>query len=410
MIGKDDSMNVKSIKEQYRLRDICLKERLEDILPIVMNQSKTDAWVIASKEYHEDPIFSLLVPAAYLTARRVTMMVFVKQQDSIRRFSLSYPDEQLDMVYENYWQRDKESQMEALNRLCKEFDVQCISVNTSSESAFADGLSVGLLEEMKVNLDPIYVQRLCCDKLLPIKLMEIRTKTELSLYPHVLQTAFQVIEDTFSKKNIIPGITTCEDLEWHMKQMVQDMGLHFWFSPTIDLQREGSDARFYGVIEKGDYLHCDFGIKYMNLCTDTQRNAYVAKDGETSIPKKIVEGFAINNRFQDIVREQFKLGKTGNEVFVDATTQAKQEGIQPCLYSHPCNVYGHGPGTIIGLYSQQEPIPDRGDIALDYHSVFALELNIQYKDMTFYSEETVLFDETGVQFLYPGRETIYFIQ
>lgn len=403
-------MNIKSIKEQYRLQDICLKERLEDIIPMVMKDSKADAWVIASKEYHEDPIFSLLVPASYLTARRITMMVFLKQADQIRKFSLSFPDEELDKYYESYWNREVETQMEALNRLCKEFDVKSISLNTSSSSAFADGLSVGLLEEIKQSIDTTYVERIMCDELLPIKVMEIRTKTELTLYPHVLETAFHVIEDTFSKKNIIPGKTTCEDLEWHMKQMVNDMGLEFWFAPTIDLQREGSGPRYYGVIEKGDLLHCDFGIKYMNLCTDTQRNAYVAKDGEVELPEKIQKGFKVNNRFQDIVRENFVVGRTGNEVFSASVAQAKKEGIKPCLYSHPCNVYGHGPGTIIGLYSQQEPIPGRGDIVLDYNTVFALELNIQYEDMTFYSEETVLFDESGVQFLYKGREDIYFIK
>lgn len=401
---------IKSVKEQYALRDQILKERLEDLLPCVMKDSKADAWIIASKEYHEDLIFPLLVPASYLTARRVTMLAFVKEQGNIRRFSLSLPDEELDQYYESYWDYQKESQSDALNRLFEEFKVQHIAWNTSEESAFADGLSIGLYKEFQREIKPCYVEKFMEDKLLPMKLMEIRTKTEKALYPHVLQAAFSVIEDTFSKKNIIPGVTTCADLEWHMKQMVNDMGLTFWFAPTIDLQREDQGPRYYGVIEKGDLLHCDFGIKYMNICTDTQRNAYVAKDNETAIPEKIQKGFAVNNRFQDIVRENFAEGRTGNEVFTLSIEQAKKEGIKPCLYSHPCNIYGHGPGTVIGLYSDQNPIPVRGDIKLSYDTVFALELNVQYEDMTFYSEETVLFDETGVQFLYPGRDEIYFIK
>lgn len=401
---------IKKMKEQYELQDSILQERLNDLLPVVMANSKADAWVIASKEYHEDPIFSSIVPASYLTARRVTMMAFIKDQGKIRRFSISLPDEDLDKYYESYWDYQKETQNEALNRLFHEFNVQHIAWNTSSESAFADGLSIGLLEEFRKEIDAVYVDRFMEDKLLPLKLMELRTKTEKALYPHVLEAAFSVIEDTFSKKNILPGTTTCEDLEWHMKQMVTDMGLTYWFSPTIDLQRKGQGPRYYGVIEQGDLLHCDFGIKYMNICTDTQRNAYVAYDDETQVPQRIKKGFAINHRFQDIVSENFKKGCSGNDVFIASIAQAKKEGITPCLYSHPCNVYGHGPGTIIGLYSQQEPIPVRGDILLDYDTVFALELNIQDGDMTFYSEETVLFDESGVQFLYPGRDDIYLIK
>lgn len=401
---------IKSVKEQYEIRDQILKERLDVLLPKVMNASKADAWIIASKEYHEDLLFPLLVPASYITARRVTMLAFIKDQGNIRRFSISLPDQDLEQYYERYWDHQKESQSEALNRLFHEFDVQAIAWNTSEESAFADGLSSGLYKQYQREIEPMFVERFMEDKLLAIKLMEIRTETEKSLYPHVLEAAFSVIEDTFSNQTIIPGVSTCADLEWHMKQKVQDMGLEFWFSPTIDLQRVGKGPRHYGVIEKGDLLHCDFGIKYMNICTDTQRNAYVAKDDELEIPDHILKGFAQNNRFQDIVCENFQLGHTGNEVFTASIEQAKKEGIHPCLYSHPCNVYGHGPGTLMGLYSKQEEIPIRGDICLDYDTVFALELNIQYEDMTFYSEETVLFDALGVHFLYPDRDKIYFVK
>ena len=48
---------IKSIKEQYELKDKILKERLEQLLPKIMRNSKADAWVIACKEYHEDLLF-----------------------------------------------------------------------------------------------------------------------------------------------------------------------------------------------------------------------------------------------------------------------------------------------------------------------------------------------------------------
>lgn len=405
---------MKSVKEQYALQNNILQERLDIILPDVMKRSQADCWIIASKEYNEDILFDAITPASYLTARRVTILVFLKDNGRIRRISLSLPDQDLEKYYEAYYNPKQETQIEALNRLLKEFNPKKIALNRSQEFAFSDGLSAGLYTWLCEEIEECYVERFMQDDLLAIKLLEIRTETELKLYPHVLDAAFSVIEDTFSKKNIIAGVTTCQDLEFHMLQMVQDMGLTCWFSPTIDLQRESAGPRFYGTIEKGDYLHCDFGIRYMNICTDTQRNAYVAKDEETEVPSYIKEGFAINNRFQDIVRSCFQQGKTGNEVFLEAIAQAKKEGIKPCLYSHPCNFYGHGPGTTIGLYSNQNPIPVKGDIELDYNTVFALELNVEAcvegKDMTFYSEETVLFDENGVQFLYKDRDQIYFIK
>ena len=72
----------------------------------------------------------------------------------------------------------------------------------------------------------------------------------------------------------------------------------------MDLQREGeAGERITGVIQRGDLLHCDFGIRYLNMCTDTQRLAYVAREGESEVPEDLRNGMKVNNRFQDIVRE-----------------------------------------------------------------------------------------------------------
>ena len=81
-------MKIRSLKEQYALKDQCLKERLEIILPQVMEDADVDMWIVASKEYHEDPTFKAMVPAEYLTARRITMFAFSKEADGIHRYSL----------------------------------------------------------------------------------------------------------------------------------------------------------------------------------------------------------------------------------------------------------------------------------------------------------------------------------
>ena len=104
-----------------------------------------------------------------------------------------------------------------------------------------------------------------------------------------------------------------------------------------------------------------------------------------------------------------------NQELVDKGIKAyKEEGIEAVLYSHPCNMYGHGPGPTIGLWNQQSAIPIKGDIELDVNTVYALELNVKVpccgKDYYIYTEETVLLDENGVQFLYEGRDRITLIR
>ncbi len=84
------------------------------------------------------------------------------------------------------------------------------------------------------------------------------------------------------------------------------------------------------------------------------------------------------------------------------------------LYSHPCNMYGHGPGPTIGLWSNQGEIPVHGDVVVDENTCWALELNVQApaqgREKCFiYTEETVLLDSAGVHFLHEGRDQITFI-
>ena len=133
-------MKIRSVKEQYEQRNICLRERLEQILPQVMRESEADLWLHASKEYHEDPTFRALTPADYPTARRVTMFAFVKDGDEVIRYSLSMPDAHLEEFYTPYWKFGQESQLDALKRLLEQYDPQKIAINASANFAFCDGL------------------------------------------------------------------------------------------------------------------------------------------------------------------------------------------------------------------------------------------------------------------------------
>ena len=405
-------MKIRSLKEQYALKDQCLKERLEIILPQVMEDADVDMWIVASKEYHEDPTFKAMVPAEYLTARRITMFAFSKEADGIHRYSLSMPDKSVAKFYESKWQFGKEDQMVALKRLIEEKDPKRIALNMSKEFAVCDGFSIGLYQMFKESLGEDIMNKMVNDDLLAMKFMEIRTPTELKLMPEVMSVAHDIMERMYTTDVIKPGITTTNDLEWFMKEEVNKLGLTYWFEPTMDLQRKNGDESRYDscVIQKGDLLHCDFGIYYMNMCTDTQRLGYVANDDEDTMPQYLLDGMKVGNRFQDIVRENMIVGRTGNEVFEAAMKQAKEESIQAMLYSHPCNMYGHGPGPTIGLFSNQNAIPIKGDVKLSNNTVYALELNVKVDDYYYFLEETVALTDDGVNFLYKDRDKITFIK
>ena len=62
-----------NIIERNRLQDKMLKERLETVIPKIMKETGTEFWIIASREYNEDPVFSCITPTAYPTARRISI-------------------------------------------------------------------------------------------------------------------------------------------------------------------------------------------------------------------------------------------------------------------------------------------------------------------------------------------------
>lgn len=404
-----------SLQEQRIIYDKCLEERLETIVPKVLNDYGVDAWIIACKEYHEDFVFHVLTPSTYPTARRTSMLVFIKQGDVFKRFSLCMPDKAIMKYYEQYYKFNQEEQITALNRLFDEYKPNKIAINLSEEFTYGDGLSYGIYQTLLNGLKEEHKAKLMSEAMIPIKVMELRTPTELEVHPLVMKEAFSIIEEVFSTKTIVPGKTTTTDLEFALMEKTIEAGYEYWFQPTIDKMHYGNtNSRHTGVIQYGDLLHCDFGIKYLNICTDTQRLAYVASKEETNIPSWMLEGFKIANRFQDIVCESMKEGITGNECLHIALDKAKQEGIKPCLYSHPCNLYGHGPGPTIGLWNNQDYIPGSGNITLSYNTTYALELNITHEyegiPYTFCLEETIALKEDGCEFLYPNRDQIYFVK
>ncbi len=65
-----------TLREQAAVQQAWLEERLETVLPDVMRQHGVDMWVVAMREYNEDPVFRALVAPTTFAARRRTIYLF----------------------------------------------------------------------------------------------------------------------------------------------------------------------------------------------------------------------------------------------------------------------------------------------------------------------------------------------
>jgi Xaa-Pro aminopeptidase len=100
----------------------------------------------------------------------------------------------------------------------------------------------------------------------------------------------------------------------------------------------------------------------------------VLREGETGPPAGLVQALARSNRLQDIVMEEIRPGRTGNEILASARKRMRGAGIDGTIYSHPIGLNGHGAGPLIGLWDYQEGVPGRGDHRVLPNMWFSVEL------------------------------------
>lgn len=376
-----------SMREQTDIQQQWLRLRLERVLPALMRKHGVAMWLVICREYNEDPVFGALAAPTVFAARRRTMLVFFDRggEKGIERLALGGGSN--GGLYEVYRDPETENrelwgegQWALLRKLIAERNPRNIAIDISATHSFSDGLSAGEYEKLQAALGPELGKRLVRAEDLPLEYLYLRLPEMLPLYKQMMETVHGIIARSFSNEIITPGKTTNQDVVWYMRQQVNDLGLGTWFHPTVRVQRKGAgipsnlaeDAPV--VIERGDVLHCDFGITALGLATDTQHMAYVLRAGETDAPAGIKQALANTNRMQDILFEQMRPGRTGNEVLADAIRAMKAERINGTFYTHPIGDHGHGAGPLIGLWDRQEGVPGRGDVKLLPETWYAIEL------------------------------------
>ena len=270
-----------------------------------------------------------------------------------------------------------DEQWQLLKRVIEERQPQTIHVNISRVSAFSDGLTVGEYDGMRDALGPAWTSRLRSSDDLALELIATRLADEETAFRRMQEVVWGIIDTAFSSVVITPGVTRTQDVVWWMRQKVNDLGLGSWFQPSVSVQRRGASDAELGdnpVIQRGDVLHCDFGIVAYRLTTDTQHMGYVLLEGETGPPAGLRRALENSNKLQDIVMSELRAGRTGNEILRASLAKMRAAGIDGTVYSHPIGTHGHGAGPLIGLWDRQNGVPGRGDAKVIPNMWYSIEL------------------------------------
>ena len=383
-----NSFNAQILDEKDRAQKIneILKYRFENILPDLMDKTDIDMWVLISREYNEDPVLKTMLPAEWLNARRRTILVFYRNKENNTLDKLAVARYNFGENIISAW--DKESQPNQwlrLNEIIEERNPKKIGLNFSKHFNIADGLDKTDYDEFMSNISSLNKKKIVSAQKLATAWIETRTSQEMEIYKQIVTITKQIINEAFSTSVIQIGETTTTDLEWWMRQKVTDLGLETWFHPSIDIQRSseinGDHLRSFSnrpsenIIQRGDLLHCDFGITYLRLNSDCQQMAYILHDNEKDVPYYLKEAFKDANQLQDILTSNFLHGNSGNEILLNSLKEAKKKGLRPSIYTHPLGSYGHSSGPTIGMWDSQGGVEGTGDYPLNYNTVYAIELN-----------------------------------
>ncbi len=376
-----------------------LRKRLDTFLPPLMRKHGIDMWVIPMREYTEDPVFAALVAPETFAARRRTIYVFFDKCAAsgspataacVERIALGGTSQggvfearrstkaaagdigrgqQAELWGDEQWQ--------ILKTVIEERNPRVIGINRSTVFAFSDGLTSGELKGMTAALGDTWTSRFRDAEGLPLELIAVRLPEEEAFFRRMQELVWQLTQEMFSSRQITPGKTRTSDLVWWWRHRLNELGLHTWFQPSVSVQRKGMTAEQIGsdpIIQPRDVLHCDVGITAARLNTDTQHNAYVLGPGETDAPAGIKKALANANVLQDIVMEEIRPGRTGNEILAAALARMRAKEITGTVYSHPIGLHGHGAGPLIGLWDYQDGVPGRGDAKVIPSMWYSIEL------------------------------------
>jgi len=163
-------------------------------------------------------------------------------------------------------------------------------------------------------------------------------------------------------------------------------------------------------------VHIDFGITYMGLSSDWQKNAYVLRPGETDAPAGLQHALANTHALQDaLMLRAARPGRTAGEVYRLAMQEMQQKDITAQIYSHPLGNQGHGLGASIDYRSAQQV--DNAAKRLRLGSYISIELNTltpvpewDNQKVFVMEEDPAYLTEEGWKFFVPRQEKFYLIQ
>ncbi len=413
-----------SLREQQAVRESWLKKRLDTMLLPMMRQQNVSMWIVTNEEFHADPVTAYIAPPLPYVGRR-DFFIFADRGDKLDRIAIvRYPEEHLKYFFEIL--NPPGSEIAAtLRRLVEERNPKTIALNIGGRRGATDGLTHEAYKFLTEAVGPTYAPRFVSAAPLIVEYMDTRLPEELEHYRTAVAVTDVLTQRAFSNEVITPGKTTVGDVRWWFLQQVNNLGLDVWFQPDLRIQRHnrepGKTQQFLSVteesavIQRGDVIHIDCGVKYMGLSTDWQKMGYVLRQGEKDVPEGLKKALANTNRLQDALFAHIKPGVRGQEIYDATMADMKKLGIEAMIYSHSVGNQGHALGASIDFRrssagtSLEPPFREGSYTAIELNTSTPVpEWNGQ--KVTIMMEDDAYLTKDGMKWFRPRQTSFYVIR
>jgi Xaa-Pro aminopeptidase len=331
-------------------------DKLESMLQPFMRKHGVDMWIIMTRENDPDPVVQLFGDQEITASGHRNAYIFFDPGEGrpLERTILGthvrghlvpfFPD--LPVTGHGY---GEEGLAPHLRDFVHARDPRVIAINRSRTITMADGISLEAYDYLVDAIGPRYAARLTSAEPIVIDYVSHRTPGELEISLEASWITWNILRRAFSNEVITPGKTTSEDVYWWIVSEWRNQHLDFNFPASITIRRQGLDGTLAmhhaPVIEPGDLIHVDFGVKLMGIVTDQQKQIYVLRPGEREPPEGIRALFAQSVRMAEIIAEELTPGVEGREVKARAEARGLQEGIRNLVYSHAQGNWVHDAGA-----------------------------------------------------------------
>ncbi len=401
--------------------------RIDAFLLDSMRAADLDAWIILTREGNFDPLsedFGFHLGRGALIfldlGDRASRWAVVSSLDLVPLRQSGIYDEIIGFERNQSFEEVLE---EVLGRALEGLEIERIGINTSETSGIADGLTATFLELLKRALGPRRSSQLVSAETAVLSFRSKKLPEEIDIYRRAVAATRDILHETFTGGFLRPGVTTQAELRDHVQALAAERGY-----TELSWEREACPGVYSGlftdlshaepsarVIQPGDILWVDFGVRDSGLATDMIRAGYLLRPGETEPPAEVQRMFTTLLAANRAAVAAMRPGVAGWEVDAAARRVVTEAGYPEFFHAtgHPVGREVHGAGPSPGPRGVKYGAAV--ELRLEAGQIFAIEPSVMLPREELGGawiinvEEEVLVMPDGAEYLVPPQSELYLV-